>query len=52
MKYSIKITSTSGFISYLSHKGKTEWCKRTARKHFAEWNRLHAHEAKAEIVDA
>ncbi len=52
LKYSIKITNNSGFTSYLSYKGRTEWCKRMANKHLAEWKRLHAHEANAEIEEA
>jgi hypothetical protein len=39
--YSIKISYPSGVIAYMSHKGKTEWCKRTAQKHLREWVYLH-----------
>lgn len=48
MKYSIKITYPSGTIAYMSHKGKTSWCKRTAKKYLTEWVYLHGHKAEIE----
>lgn len=33
MKYSVKVTSKKGNVEYLSFKGRTQWCKRVARKH-------------------
>ena len=49
-RYSIKITYPSGFVAYMSHKDKTSWCLRTARKHLSEWVYLHGFHA--EIVEA
>ncbi len=33
MKFSIRLTTTAGFDSYLSKKGKTSWSKRQAQRH-------------------
>lgn len=48
MKYSIKITSPSGVIAYMSHRDKTQWCKRTAEKHLREFVYLHGWKAELE----
>lgn len=31
--YSIRLTLASGLVSYLSHRGKTAWTWRTAKRH-------------------
>jgi len=36
-KYSVKLTYPNGRISYLSHRNRMAWCKRTARKHMTEF---------------
>jgi hypothetical protein len=54
MKYSIKITYPNGQAAYLSHKNKTEWCKKTAQKYLERWNASHGtgHKVVAEIEKA
>ena len=37
MKYYIRIYYKEGY-SYLRHRGKNSWCKRTATKYVNEWN--------------
>ena len=37
MKYSIKVIENDNTEFYLSHKGKTQWCLRTAEKHASEF---------------
>lgn len=49
-RYSIKITYPSGMVAYMSHRDRTEWCKRSALKHLREW--VHLHGIKAEMVEA
>ena len=34
--YSIRITKDGKFVAYLSHRGRTEWSRRTANRHIAE----------------
>jgi hypothetical protein len=41
MKYSVKLITFTGRVSYLSFKGKTAWCKRIATKHLLEFQALH-----------
>jgi len=48
MKYSIKITYPSGVVAYLSDKGKTSWCKKTAKKKLSEMVYLHNHKFELE----
>jgi hypothetical protein len=35
--YSVYIVARVGPGSYLSHKGRTSWCKKTAQKHLNEF---------------
>ena len=35
-KYSIRITYSNGLRTYLSHKNRMQWGKRTAHKHFKD----------------
>lgn len=37
VRYSVKIFYPNGKISYLSHRGRTAWCRRTALKHLNEF---------------
>jgi hypothetical protein len=37
MKYAVKLTGPHGGISYLSHRGKTSFGLKTARRYMAEW---------------
>jgi len=48
MKYSIKILENSIFRAYVIHKGRSEWCKRTAEKHLKEFVHLHGWKAELE----
>ena len=44
-RYMIKIVYPSGTVAYMSHKGRSEWCYRSAKKHLNEfilWHGLHA----------
>ena len=36
-KYQVKIVDANGFTSYLSHRDRTSWGKRTAVKHAREF---------------
>ena len=47
-RYCIKITHPSGVVSYMSHRDRTEWCKRAAQKHLREWVALHGITAELE----
>jgi len=33
MKYSIKITLSNGLVCYLSHRNRTAWTWKTAKRH-------------------
>ena len=47
-RFAILISYPSGVKAHMPHLGKNEFCKRTAKKHLAEWVFLHG--ISAEIV--
>lgn len=49
-KYSIQVISPNGHISYMSHRDKTKFCKRTAKKHLKDCGALKSFELK--IIEA
>lgn len=49
-RYNVRITShvepqtgRETSVSYLTFRGRDEWCKRTAQKHAREYNERHGH---------
>lgn len=49
-RYMIKIVYPSGTVAYMSHKGKSEWCYSSARKHLKEFVLWHGLQAVIEEV--
>lgn len=48
MKYSVKILQGGNGISYLSHRGRSSWCMKTALKHKREWLAVNGGRAELE----
>ena len=36
MKYSVRMVDQTGRACYLSHRGRSEWCKRVAARHLRD----------------
>jgi len=49
MKYQLKITYPSGVIAYMTHRDKTQFCKRTAQKHMREFVMWHGLKVELEM---
>lgn len=49
-RYKIKIIYPSGTISYMIHRDRSEWTKRTALKHLNEFILWHGLKAELEEV--
>lgn len=41
MKYYVRLKTDHNTVSYLLHKDRTKWCKRTAKKHAEEFVAKH-----------
>ena len=46
MNYRVALKHSDGTVSYLSHRGRTEWSLRTARKHRRDCVREKVYNAK------
>lgn len=47
-KYCVRLTAPDGLVSYLSHRGRTSWSKRTAKRYAAEYVMAYAGTATIE----